>query len=173
MNRAKERKRQVIIFQLPEETQAIGGREYILTIPETQTVSIVQPTQTSTGEPVTVIGKVQPQQAPRPSSLSPSTQPTTSCKVLDDQQPGTSRQMIYNPPSVGASQQEESQNNTSLYSISRMNTTAISALSTSKSTITSEIFHSSRTVKTSQQLQPAESESAEINGFNPKYKIVS
>ena len=118
---AEESKRQVITsqqdstFQLPEATQTTAGREYILTILKTQTVSIlvVQPTQTSTGEPVTVIAKVQQQQPPRPSSSSPSTQPDTSYVVVDDQQPGTSRQMIYNPPSVAASQQEESQHNTS------------------------------------------------------------
>ena len=59
-------------------------------------------------DPVTVIAKVQ--QPPRPSSVS--TQPT-SYVVVDDQQPGTSRQMIFNPPSVAASQQGESQHNTS------------------------------------------------------------
>ena len=45
-----------------------------------------------------------------PPSLS--AQPT-SYVVVDDQQPGTSRQMIFNPPSVAPSQQEESQHNTS------------------------------------------------------------
>ena len=90
---------------------SVGGREY--TILETQTVSIlvVQPTQTSTGEPVTVIAKVQ--QPPRPSSSSPSTQSATSYVVVDDQPPGPSRQMIYNPSSVAPSQPEESQHNTS------------------------------------------------------------
>ena len=71
--KAEERKRQVTksqqatTFQLPEATQVTARREYILTIPETQTVSIpvVQPTQTSTGEHVTVIAKVQQQQPPR------------------------------------------------------------------------------------------------------------
>ena len=58
----------------------------------------MQPTQTSTGEPVTVIAKVQ--QPPRPSSLSLSIQPATSYVVVDDQQLGPSRQMIYNPTSV-------------------------------------------------------------------------
>ena len=67
--------------------------------------------KTSTGEPVTVIAKVQ--QPPRPSSSSPSRQPATSYVVVDDQQPGSSRQMIYNSPSVTPSQQEESQHNTS------------------------------------------------------------
>ena len=114
--KAEERKRQgstsqqVTTYQLPEASQATAGREYILTIPETQPVSIpvVQPTQTATGEPVTVIAKVK--QPPRPSSAS--AQPT-SYVVVDDQQPGTSRQIIFNPPSVAASQLEESQHNTS------------------------------------------------------------
>ena len=100
--KAEESKRQVTTsqqattFQLPEATQATAGREYILTIPETQTVSIpvVQPTQTATGEPVTVIAKVQ--QPLRPSSSS-STQPATSYVVVDDQQPGTSRHMSFHP----------------------------------------------------------------------------
>ena len=64
--KAEERKRQVTksqevtTYQLPEASQATAGREYIFTIPETQPVSIpvVQPTQTATGEPVTVIAKV-------------------------------------------------------------------------------------------------------------------
>ena len=114
--KAKECKRQVTksqevtTFQLPEASQATAGREYILTIPETQPVSIpvVPPIQTATGEPVTVIAKVQ--QPSRPSSAS--TQPT-SYVVVDAQQPGTSRQMIFNPPSVAPSPQEESQHNTS------------------------------------------------------------
>ena len=54
--KAKERKRQVttsqqvITFQLPVATQATAGCEYILTIPDTQPVSIpvVQPTQIAT-----------------------------------------------------------------------------------------------------------------------------
>ena len=107
--KAEERKRQVTksqeitTYQLPEASQATAGHEYILTIPETQPVSIpvVQPTQTATGGPVIVIAKVQ--QPPRPSSASASAQPN-SYIVVDDQQPGTSRQMIYNPPSVAPSQ---------------------------------------------------------------------
>ena len=113
--KAKERKRQVTTsqqvttFQLPEETQATAGCEDILTILETQAVSIpvVQPTQIATTQPAKVIAKVQ--QPSRPSSVS--AQPT-SYVVVDDQQPGTSRQMIFNPPSVAALQQEESQHNT-------------------------------------------------------------
>ena len=65
--KAGERKRQVTksqevtTYQLPEASQATAGGEYLLNIPETQPVSIpvVQPTQTATGEPVTVIAKVQ------------------------------------------------------------------------------------------------------------------
>ena len=103
----EERKRQVTTsqqvttFQLPEATQATAGHEYILTIPDTQAVSIpvVQPTQIATTQPATVNAKVQ--QPSRPSSTS--AQPT-SYVVVDDQQPGTS---------VTASQQEESQFNTS------------------------------------------------------------
>ena len=114
--KAKERKRQVTksqevtTYQLPEASWVTAGPEYIFTIPETQPVSIpvVQPTQTATVEPVTVIAKVQ--QPPRSSSAS--AQPT-SYVVVNDQQPGTSRQMLFSPPSVGPSQQEESQHNTS------------------------------------------------------------
>ena len=114
--KAEERKRQVTtsqevtIYQLPEASQATAGHENILTIPETQPVSIpvVQPQQTTTGQPATVIAKVQ--QPSRPSSAS--AQPTCYV-VVDDKQPGTSRQMIFNPPSVAPSQQEESQHNTS------------------------------------------------------------
>ena len=114
--KAKEHKKQVTTsqqvttFQLPEATQVTAGREYILTILETQAVSIpvVRPTQIATTQPATVIAKVQ--QPSRPSSAS--TKPATSYVVVDDQQPGTSRQMIFNPPSVAASQQEESQYNT-------------------------------------------------------------
>ena len=112
--KAEEHKRQVTksqevtTYQLPEASQATAGREYILTVPETQPVSIPveQPTQTATGEPV--IAKVQ--QPPRPSSASAQ---STFYVVVDDQQPGTSRQIPFNPPSVAPSQPEESQHNTS------------------------------------------------------------
>ena len=63
----------------------------------------MQPQQTTTGQPVTVIAKVQ--QPSGPSSLSAQ---LTFYIVVDDQQPGTSKQMIFNPPL-----QEESQHNTS------------------------------------------------------------
>ena len=104
---------QVTTFQLPEATQATARCEYILTIPETQadSIPVVQPTQIATTQPSTVIAKVQ--QPSKPSSAS--AQPT-SYVVVDDQQPGTSRQMNFNPPSVAdteSSQQEESQHNTS------------------------------------------------------------
>ena len=56
--KAEECKRQVTkskvtTYQFPEASQSTAGQEYILAIP------VVQPTQTSTGEPVTVIAKVQ------------------------------------------------------------------------------------------------------------------
>ena len=121
--KAEERKRQVTTnqqvttFQLPEATQATG-HEHILTIPDTQPVSIPvgQPTQIATTWHATVIAKVQ--QLSRPSLVS--AQPT-SYLVVDDQQPGTSRQLMFslsptktvNPPSVAAVQQEECQHNTS------------------------------------------------------------
>ena len=83
--------------------------------------------------------------------------------------------MIFNPPSVAASQQEESQHSTSGVSSlfgsipkcatvpADRHTTAIFTLSTSTSIVTSAILHSSRTIKTSQPVQPAES--AQISGF--------
>ena len=106
--KAKECKRQVttsqevITYQLPEASQSTAGWKYVLTIPETQPVSIpvVQPQQTTTGQPVTVIAKVQQPSGPSSSSAQP-----TAYVVVDDQQPGTSRQMIFNPPSVAPSQQ--------------------------------------------------------------------
>ena len=108
---------QVTIFQLPQATLATAGREYILTILDTQPVSVpvVQPTQTATTQPATVIAKVQQPQGPASVSAQP-----TSYLVVHDQQPGTSRQLMFtfsptktvNPPSVAASQQEESQHNT-------------------------------------------------------------
>ena len=114
--KAEERKRQVTTsqevttYQLPETSQSTAGREYVLTIPKTQPVSIpvVQPQQTTTEQPVTVIAKVQQASGPPSSSAQP-----TSYVVVEDQQPGSSRQMIFNPPSVAPSQQEESQHNTS------------------------------------------------------------
>ena len=109
--KAEERKRQVTksqevtTYQLPEASQSTAGWEYVLTIPETQPVAIpvVQPAQTTAGQPVTVIARVQQSSGPPSSSAQP-----TSYVVVDDQQPGTSRQMIFNPPSVAPSQQEES-----------------------------------------------------------------
>ena len=156
--KAEERKRQVTknqevtTYQLPEASQATAGREYILTIPETQPVSIpvVQPIQTATGEPVTVIAKVQ--QPPRPSAAS--TQPT-SYVVVDDQQPGTSRQYAFQPTfsctfTTGGKSAQHFWIIQSLCSDSKCaytsadgHTTAIFTLSTSTSTVTSAIFHSS------------------------------
>ena len=107
---------QVTTFQVPEATQATAGWEYILTIPDTQPVSVpvVQPTQIVTTQPATVIAKVQ--QPARPTSAS--AKPTV---VVDDQQSGTSRQLTFilspakpaNPPSIASGQQEDSQQNTS------------------------------------------------------------
>ena len=85
--KAEERKRrvtqsqEVTTYQLPEASQATAGPEYIITIPETQLVSItvVQLTQTASGEPVTVIAKVK--QLSRPSSVS--AQPTSYVAVDD------------------------------------------------------------------------------------------
>ena len=69
--KAEEHKRQVTksqevtTYQLPEASQSTAGREYVLTIPETRPVSIpVQPQQTTTGQPVTVIVKVQQPSGP-------------------------------------------------------------------------------------------------------------
>ena len=123
-HKVKEHKRQVATsqqvttFQVPEATQATAGQEYILTIPDTQPVSIpvVQPSQIATMQPATVIVEVQ-----HPSRrVSMSAQPA-SFLVVDYQQPGTSRQLMFtlspakpaNPPSVGSGQQEDSQHNTS------------------------------------------------------------
>ena len=169
-NNARDRSQQVnrsphFNFQKQHRPQATG-HEYILTISDTQAVSIsvVQPTQIAITQPATVIDKVQ--QPSRPSSAS--AQPT-SYVVVDDQQPGTSRQMIFNPPSVAASQQEKSQHNTSrlsslfgavpsLLQYQQVDTPQpFSPSQLQPAPITSAIFHSSRKVKTSQPVQPAES----------------
>ena len=123
-NKAEEHKRQVTtsqqatIFQVPEATQATAGQEYILTIPDTQPVSIpvVQPYQIATTLPATMIAKVQQPSWPALSSAQPA-----SFLVVHDQQPVTSRQLMFtlsltkpaNPPSVGSGQHEDSQHNTS------------------------------------------------------------
>ena len=169
--KAEERKRQVTksqevtTYQLPEASQASAGWEYVLTIPETQPVSIpvVQPTQTATGEPVTVIAKVQ--QPSRPSSAS--AQPT-SYVVVDDQQPGPAFQPTFSCTFTTGGKsaqhfwiiQSLCSDSQCAYASADGQTTAIFTLSTSTSTVTSAIFHSSGTVKTSQPVQPAESESA-------------
>ena len=129
----------------------------------------MQPSQIATTQPATVIAKVQ--QPPRPASTS--AQPA-SFLVVDDQQPGTSRQLMFTlslaktvkPPSVASGQQEDSQHfwivkplwrdsKCTTVPADRHNTT-IFTLSTLTSTVTSAIFYSSRTVKTSQPVQPAE-----------------
>ena len=63
---------------------------------------------TDSHNPATVIAKVQ--QPSRPSSASAQ---LTSYVVMDDHQPGTSRQMIFNQPLAAASQQEQTEHNTS------------------------------------------------------------
>ena len=86
--KAEECKRQVTtsqevtIFQHPEASQSTAGWEYILPIPETRPVSIpvVQPQQTTTGQPVTMIAKVQ-----QPSGSSSSSAQPTSYVLMDDQ----------------------------------------------------------------------------------------
>ena len=107
--KAKERKRQVTTsqqvttYQFPEASQ-----QDMNTYSPYRKLKQSPFQLCSLGEPVTVIAKVQ--QPPRPSSAS--AQPI-SYVVVDDHQPGTSRQMIFKTISVAASQQEESQHNTS------------------------------------------------------------
>ena len=155
--KAEERKRQVTksqevsTYQLPEASQATAGCEYILTIPETQPVSIpvVQHTQTAIEEPVTVIAKVQ--QPSRPSSAS--AQPT-SYVVVDDQQPGDFQTEDFQPTFsctfTTGGKLAQHWIIQSLWSYSQCasvsadgHTTAIFTLSTSTSTstVTSAIFH--------------------------------
>ena len=117
--KAKECKRQVTTsqqvttFQLPEATQATAGREYILTIPDTQPVSIpvVNPTPIAITQPAIVTAKVK--QPLGPASVSP--QPA-SFLVVDDQQPGPSKQLMFTlspAKTVASEQQEDKQHNTS------------------------------------------------------------
>ena len=76
----------------------------------------VQPTQMAAPQQLTVIAKVQQPQR----SASASAQPA-SFIVVDDQQPGPSRQLMFafsptktlDPPSIASGQQEDSQDNTS------------------------------------------------------------
>ena len=123
--KAEEHKRQVTTtqqvttFQLPEARQATAGHEYILTMLDTKPVStpVVQPTPAAAPQPARVIAIVQ--QPQRQASVS--AQPA-SYLVVDDQQPGTFRQLMFtlspaktfNPPSVASGQQEGSQHNTSV-----------------------------------------------------------
>ena len=126
--KAEECKRQVTTsqhvttFQLPQATQPTAGREYMLTISDSQPVSVpvVQPAHIASTQPATVIGKVQQPQGPASVSVQP-----MFYAVVDDQQPVTSRQLIYslsttktaNLPSVAAFQQEEGQHNTSKFPV--------------------------------------------------------
>ena len=76
----------------------------------------MQPTQIATTQPATVFDKVQQPQGPGSALAQPA-----SYLVVDDQQPGTSRQLMFtlspaktvNPPSVASGQQDDSQHNTS------------------------------------------------------------
>ena len=98
-------------FQLAEETHATAGLEYIPMILDKQQVSTpkVQPTQMAAPQQPTVIAKVQQSQR----SASASSQPA-SFIVVDDQQPGPSRQLkTFNPPSISSGQHEDSQHSTS------------------------------------------------------------
>ena len=102
----------VTTFQVPQQPHATTGREYILTIPETQQV-LTQGVQTSQ-----VAAKLQPQRSLQSSS---SLSKPASFTVVDDQQPGPSRKLtfaliptkIFNLPLVTYIQVEESQHNTS------------------------------------------------------------
>ena len=88
--KAKECKRQVTTsqevttYQLPEASQATVEHEYILTIPETQTVSIpvMQPQQTTTGQPVTAIAKVQQPSGPSSASAQPTSYIVVHKKIV-------------------------------------------------------------------------------------------
>ena len=101
MSKTEEHKRQitttqqaeVTTFQLQEATQASTGCEYILMIPDIQQVSTqaLQPSQVAAPQPPTMIVKVQPQK-----SSSASSQPV-SFLVVDDQQTGPYRQLMFEP----------------------------------------------------------------------------
>ena len=146
---------QVTTFQLPEATQATAGCEYTLTILDTQpvTIPVLQPTQIATTQPATVVSKVQ--QPSRPSLASADVQfesikdcqPTFSCSSTSG---GKSAQHFWVIQSLWRDSQ------CTAVPADR-HTTTISTLSTSTSTITSAILHSSRTVKTTQRVQPAKS----------------
>ena len=152
--KAKERKRQVTIsqqvttFQLSEATQATAGRAYILSIPDSQPVSIpvVQTQQIATTQPATVIAKVQ--QPSRPSSanfLCSCGCPTAWDFQTDDFQPTFSSSFT-----TGGNSTQHFRIIQSLWSYSKCatvsadrHTTAIFTLSISTSTATCAIFHSS------------------------------
>ena len=106
--KAEEHKRQattsqeVTTYQLSEASQSTAGWEYVLTIPETEPISIpvVQPQQTTTGQSYRVCEST--------ATIGASIIVNTACYFLC-----SCGQMIFNPPSVAPSQQEKSQHNTS------------------------------------------------------------
>ena len=110
---------QVTTFQLPETTQATAGREY--TIPDTQPVSVPVVHCTTHPDSHNRACYNDYQQVQHPSRPSSASAQPTSYLFVDDQKPGTLRQLMFslsptktiNPPSVAAVQQEESQHNTS------------------------------------------------------------
>ena len=95
---------EVTTFQLPDASHATTGREYNLTILDTQQVSTpaVQPTQIVAPQPPMMIAEVPPQW-----SASASSQPAYFI-LVHDQQRGPSRQLLlalsptktFNPSSV-------------------------------------------------------------------------
>ena len=137
-NKAEERKRQVTtsqqatIFQVPEATQATAGQEYILTIPDTQPVSIpfVQLYQIATTLPATMIAKVQQPSWPALSSAQPA-----SFLVVDDQQPVTSRQLMF-------TLREQSQLTRLLLDQDNMKTVNTTLLDYPASSVQSQVFSS-------------------------------
>ena len=153
---------QVKTFQLPESTEVTTRPEYILLIRDTQQVSTpaMQPSPIAAPKPQTVIANVQPQR----SSLA-SSQPATFL-VVDDQQPGPSRQVMFalsptknfNPPSVTSGQQDLGRQSTQHFWIIKSfsevficaavpadrHITTIFSLSTSTNTVNSVNYHSAR-----------------------------
>ena len=94
-----------------EDHNKLAGHHISQQATQPVSVTVVQPTQIATTQPAKV------QQPPRPASAS--AQPA-SFLVVDDQQPGTFRQLMYtlspaktvNLPSVASGQQEDSEYNT-------------------------------------------------------------
>ena len=93
--RGVTKSQEVTTYRLPEASQSTAGQGSILTILETQpvTIPVVQPQQTTTEQPVTVIAKVQQPLGPPSSAAQP-----TSYVVMDEQEPRMSRQIIFNSP---------------------------------------------------------------------------